>query len=185
MTFNSLNFLVFVGIFYPTYFLLKGQAKIVFMLAASYLFYGWWDWRFLSLIVLSTTIDYFVGKRLGAENNNKKRKILLIISVVTNLTILGTFKYLGFFAESFSELVQNFGITPDWPTLNLILPIGISFYTFQSLSYTIDVYRNRCRPENNLLNFACYIALFPQLVAGPIVRATHFLPQLRKKIDFI
>lgn len=184
MVFNSTTFLIFAGFFFPVYFLLQSKIRVFFVLCSSYFFYAWWDWRFLSLICLSTTIDYFVGYKLGIIINARYRKFLLLFSILSNLSILATFKYLGFFAESFEEFLLLFNIQPDWPTLNLILPVGISFYTFQSLSYTIDIYRKRLNPERNIIYFASYVALFPQLVAGPIVRASHLLPQLRHSVFF-
>lgn len=146
-------------------------------LVSSYIFYGWWDWRFLSLILFSTCIDYFVAREMANKSRDKKRS-LLTISLVTNLGVLGIFKYFNFFAGSFTELLAVFGISPSYTTLNIILPVGISFYTFQSMSYTIDVYRGKCGIEHSFLRFASYVALFPQLVAGPIVRARKLLPQL-------
>ncbi len=186
MTFNSLIFLVFISIFFIFYFFFKSKIKILYLLFASYIFYSFWDWRFLALILLSTVVDYFLGYKLGIEKRIIHRKLLLFISIFTNLTILGIFKYLDFFVESFALLLTNIGLKPDWPTLNIILPVGISFYTFQSLSYTIDIYKKKIEPEKSFLNFAAYISMFPQLVAGPIVRASKLLPQLRapKEINF-
>ena len=183
MTFNSLIFLAFISTFFLFYFFLNSRIKIIYILISSYIFYSFWDWRFLGLILLSTIIDYFVGYRLGDERNLFYRKLFLLFSVLSNLIILGIFKYLGFFIDSFELLLTNIGLNPDWPTLNIILPVGISFYTFQSMSYTIDIYRKKLRPEKNLLNFAAYISMFPQLVAGPIVRAVHLLPQLKSPKD--
>jgi alginate O-acetyltransferase complex protein AlgI len=179
MLFNSLTFLAFAALFFSIYFVLHGRARLWFILLASYLFYGWWDWRFLFLLGFSTTVDYSLGRLLEYEQNERRRRALLIGSVVVNLGILAFFKYFNFFAGSLVELMRLFGATPSWVTLNIILPVGVSFYTFQSLSYTIDVYRGVCPPERSLLRFAAFVALFPQLVAGPIVRAVHLLPQMK------
>lgn len=184
MIFNSLTFLAFIAIFLPLYFTLKGNARLWLSLVASYVFYGWWDWRFLSLIAISTLVDYWLGRSIGAEHEDKKRYKLLIVSMVLNLGFLGFFKYFNFFTESFVSLLQNFGMNPSVHTLKIILPVGISFYTFQSMSYTIDVYRKQIQAEPNLLKFATFVAFWPQLVAGPIVRAADFLPQFQKDHEF-
>ncbi|RMD99631.1 MAG: MBOAT family protein, partial [Bacteroidetes bacterium] len=176
MIFNSLPFLVFVAIFIPLYFALKGRARLMLALAGSYLFYGWWDWRFLSLIAMSTLVDYWVGAAVHKEQDEKRRKRLLLLSMVVNLGFLGFFKYFDFFIASFVELLQSFGLQPSVSTLGIILPVGISFYTFQSMSYTIDIYRRKLEPEHDLVKFATFVAFWPQLVAGPIVRASDFLP---------
>tara|TARA_Y100001970_G_C14222447_1_gene853495 strand:- start:1329 stop:2756 length:1428 start_codon:yes stop_codon:yes gene_type:complete len=183
LTFNSLIFLVFISFFFIFFFFLKSRIKIPFILLASYIFYSFWDWRFLGLILLSTIIDYLVGYKLGLEKRIFYRKMLLSCSILCNLTILSIFKYLDFFVDSFELFLNNIGLNPDWPTLNIVLPVGISFYTFQSLSYTIDVYRKQLSPEKSFLNFATYISMFPQLVAGPIVRATKLLPQIKSPKD--
>jgi len=183
MIFNSLVFFVFIGIFMPLYFALRGKPRLVLCLLASYFFYGWWDWRFLSLIAISTMIDYLVGLRLDGLEHTIKRKRLLIISMVVNLGFLGFFKYFNFFIDSFSQMLIGWGMQPS-STLNIILPVGISFYTFQSMSYTIDVYRRQIPVERDLLRFATFISFFPQLVAGPIVRASDFLPQFQKDRSF-
>ncbi len=184
MIFNSLTFLVFVAAFLPIYFNLKGRARLLWALAGSYLFYGWWDWRFLSLIAISTMVDFYLGSRMHVEEGERKRKQLLLASMVLNLGLLGFFKYFGFFTESFVVMLQSFGLNPSIHTLNIILPVGISFYTFQSMSYTIDIYRRQLKPEPDVLKFATFVAFWPQLVAGPIVRASDFLPQFRKDHDF-
>ncbi|QDV68813.1 Peptidoglycan O-acetyltransferase [Rosistilla carotiformis] len=179
MLFNSYAFLVFLPCFLALYWSLRGNARIVLCLAGSYLFYGWWDYRFLGLLVLSTGIDYAVGCGLGRrEASASLRRLLLGISLVSNLGILATFKYFNFFVDSFQQMVAPLGWSLDWPTLNLILPAGISFYTFQTLSYSIDVYRKQIPPQRDLLRFATFVCFFPQLVAGPIVRAREFFPQL-------
>lgn len=184
MIFNSLAFLVFAVIFIPLYFSLKGRARLLLALGGSYLFYGWWDWRFLSLIAISTMVDYWLGAAIHKENQENKRKRLLLLSMVVNLGFLGFFKYFDFFVSSFVELLQSFGLQPSASTLGIILPVGISFYTFQSMSYTIDVYRRKLDPELDLVKFATFVAFWPQLVAGPIVRASDFLPQFRTDHPF-
>lgn len=186
MVFNSLAFLLFITIFFPLYFQLKGRLRLWLCLVASYFFYGWWDWRFLGLIVLSTLIDYSVGLRLDQTEVPEKRQRLLTMSIVANLGVLGFFKYFNFFADSFQELLNQIGLSANYNTLYIILPVGISFYTFQSMSYTIDIYYRKLKPEPDLTRFATFIAFFPQLVAGPIVRARDFLPQFRtdRKFDW-
>ncbi len=184
MVFNSITFLVFSVIFFPVYFTLKGKARVWWSLLASYLFYGWWDWRFLSLIMLSTFMDFQFGSVIGGTLDEIKRKRILIFSMVMNLGFLGFFKYFNFFIDSFASLMHSFGLQPSMSSLNIILPVGISFYTFQSMSYTIDVYRKEIPVEKSLLNFATFVALFPQLVAGPIVRAADLLPQMGEDKKF-
>ncbi len=184
MIFNSLTFLVFVAIFLPVYFGLKGKARLLWALSGSYLFYGWWDWRFLSLIAISTMVDFYLGSKMHGEENEPKRKRLLWASMLLNLGFLGFFKYFDFFIGSFVDLLQSIGLSPSIHTLNIILPVGISFYTFQSMSYTIDIYRKQLKPEPDILKFATFVAFWPQLVAGPIVRASDFLPQFRKDHAF-
>lgn len=184
MFFNSLTFLVFIAIFLGCFFATRGRGRLWVCLIGSYVFYGWWDVRFLSLIVASTGIDYVVADRIERAVDPRRRKQLLIVSLISNLGMLFTFKYFNFFRDSLAELARSFGVTLDYPTLNIILPVGISFYTFQTLSYTIDVYRGRLTPERSLLKFAVFVAFFPQLVAGPIVRARDFLPQLSRDRRF-
>lgn len=184
MIFNSLPFFVFVAVFFPLYFMLKGKARLLWCLAGSYFFYGWWDWRFLSLIVTSTFLDYWIGMKLQDTEDQPSRKKLLWVSVFVNLGFLAFFKYFNFFTDSFLEMANSFGWEPGWNTLNIILPVGISFYTFQSMSYTIDVYKKKIPVESNFLRFATFIAFFPQLVAGPIVRASDFLPQFQNDKKF-
>lgn len=184
MIFNSLIFFVFIGIFFPLYFALKGKARLILCLAASYFFYGWWDYRFLSLIAFSTFIDYFVGLKLDNTEDQPTRKRLLITSMVVNLGFLAFFKYFNFFIGSFTEMIRGFGYDGSLSSLKIILPVGISFYTFQSMSYTIDVYFKKIKVEKDFLRFATFISFFPQLVAGPIVRASDFLPQFQKDREF-
>ena len=177
MFFNSLNFLVFISIFFVLYFSVQKLPRLLLCLIASYFFYGCWDWRFLTLIAISTCIDFYVGKQISYTEDKIIRKRLLLVSIVANLGFLAFFKYFNFFIDSFKDMLVAGGIDTNMDTLSIILPMGISFYTFQSMSYTIDIYRKQLKPEENLLVFATYISFFPQLVAGPIVRACDFLPQ--------
>lgn len=184
MVFNSLEFLFFVIIFYVFWPILKKKdnPRWIFITSMSFLFYGWWDWRFLFLIIGSGLIDYFTG--LLIVKQPKRRRLFLIISLFGNLGSLSVFKYSKFFANSIDSMFGKMGLESNLidhiPEFALILPVGISFYTFQSLSYTIDIYRGRLSPTNNILHFFSYLAMFPQLVAGPIVRAKDLLVQLKK-----
>ena len=187
MFFNSVDFAIFLPIVFTAYWLLD-RLKLVWqnllIVAASYFFYGCWDWRFLSLIVISTLVDFFVAKALQKESDERARKSLLWVSVFVNLGILGAFKYFNFFVENFTAAFQLLGFEIQTGTLNIILPVGISFYTFQTLSYTIDVYRRKIEPTDDLIAFAAFVSFFPQLVAGPIERASHLLPQFGSKRRF-
>jgi D-alanyl-lipoteichoic acid acyltransferase DltB (MBOAT superfamily) len=151
---------------------------------SSYVFYGWWDWRFLSLIIFSTVVDYLIGQRLITEDKQSKRKILLWTSITVNLGFLGFFKYYNFFLDNFVDAFSLFGMKINANSLNIILPVGISFYTFQTLSYTIDVYKRKLEPTKDFMAFSAFVCFFPQLVAGPIERATNLLPQFYKKRTF-
>jgi D-alanyl-lipoteichoic acid acyltransferase DltB (MBOAT superfamily) len=151
---------------------------------ASYFFYGWWDYRFLALIAFSTLVDYTIGLAINKSIIKSRRKMLLLVSLVVNLGLLGFFKYYNFFIDSWVDSFSSLGIEMHRSSLNIILPVGISFYTFQTLSYTIDIYRGKLKPATNFINFAAYVAFFPQLVAGPIERATNLLPQFYKKRVF-
>ena len=187
MLFNSIEFLLFLPTVFVLYwFVFKNQLKAqnVLLLIASYIFYGWWDWRFLSLIIASTFLDYFVALALKKNDNPQRRKLLLGLSLFGNLGMLGFFKYYNFFVTSWIEAWSNVGITMEASTLKIILPVGISFYTFQTLSYTIDVYRKQMEPTKSFIDFAAFVTFFPQLVAGPIERASHLLPQFYKKRTF-
>jgi D-alanyl-lipoteichoic acid acyltransferase DltB (MBOAT superfamily) len=177
MVFNSLEYAVFLPLVFLVYWTLRRRAQNVFLIAASYLFYGWWDARFLLLIVASTVLDYAVGLGLGRADSERRRRALLLASLGGNLGVLAFFKYFGFFVESAAALLDRVGLEGNAPTLEILLPVGISFYTFQTLSYTIDVYRRRLEPCRDLPAFAAYVTYFPQLVAGPIERASHLLPQ--------
>jgi D-alanyl-lipoteichoic acid acyltransferase DltB (MBOAT superfamily) len=177
--FNSLAFALFLPTVVGVYWVLPAKWRTAFLLVASYVFYAWWDVRFLGLIVISTLVDFTVGRRLTAVSNSGLRKAWLLMSLVSNLGMLGFFKYWGFFVESTSTLLVSLGLEPNLPLLQIVLPVGISFYTFQTLSYTIDIYRRQLDPEPSLTRFALFVAFFPQLVAGPIERARNLLPQLR------
>ncbi len=181
MLFNSWIFVAFIAVVIPAYFLLSKRWQNVLLLAVSYLFYGTWDVRFLGLILLSTVVDYGVGLSLGRSERRSIRRALLVFSCLTNLGILGFFKYFDFFAASVGQLLGVVGLDVSVERLNIILPVGISFYTFQTLSYTIDVYLKRLKPTSHLLDFALFVGFFPQLVAGPIERASSLLPQIRRR----
>ncbi len=182
MNFVSWEFLVFFFVVGSIYFLVGHRSQNVFLLLASYFFYGWWDWRFLGLIFISSIVDFFCGLAVDRERrpdrSDATRKRILAISVCVNLGILGFFKYYDFFVESLIDLALAAGLTIDLTTLKIILPVGISFYTFQTMSYTIDVYRGKMRSTDRLLDFMLYVSFFPQLVAGPIERGSHLLPQI-------
>lgn len=186
MLFNSIEFLIFFPKVFILYWFLSDKLTLqnILLLVASYFFYAWWDWRFLSLIIISSIIDYIAGLSIHNADTDKKRKSWLIVSLIANLGFLSIFKYYNFFAESFTQAVSAFGWQPNDLTLNIILPVGISFYTFQTLSYTIDIYRKSFEPTKSVLSFFTYIAFFPQLVAGPIERAANLLPQIEKKRTF-
>jgi len=188
MLFNSIEFLLFLPIVFVLYWFvfntnLKAQNSLI--LISSYVFYGWWDFRFLSLIFLSTIVDYIIGLNIPKQDSDKKQKFLLWCSVLFNLSVLGFFKYYNFFVDSWIDLFSSVGyeIKSVW-TLNIILPVGISFYTFQTMSYTIDIYRKKLEPTKDFISFASFVSFFPQLVAGPIERASNLLPQILKKRSF-
>lgn len=184
MLFNSLDFAVFLpSVFFLYWFVFNKNLKHqnLLIVVSSYYFYGLWDWRFLFLIFFSTLVDYSIGKSLLNVTNQKKRKGLLLISVFVNLGLLVFFKYYNFFLDNFIATFKFFGHPIDIQGLNIILPVGISFYTFQTMSYTIDVYRKKIEPTDNFITFCAFVSFFPQLVAGPIERASHLLPQFTKK----
>jgi len=187
MLFNSIDFAIFLPIVFLLYWFLANKSlklQNLLIVAASYLFYGWWDWRFLSLILFSTLVDYFVGIGLSKQENSTKRKLLLWTSIIVNLGFLGFFKYYNFFLDNFITAFSFFGTEISASSLNIILPVGISFYTFQTLSYSIDVYKQKLEPTKNFIAFAAFVSFFPQLVAGPIERATNLLPQFYKERVF-
>jgi len=186
--FNSVEFLLFLPtVFLLYWFVVSKNLKLqnFFVILASYLFYGWWDWRFLSLIVLSSIIDFSLGLLLQNSVSKVKRKIYLLLSIVFNLGILGFFKYCNFFIESWVNVFNSFGynIKSSW-TLNIILPVGISFYTFQTMSYSLDIFNKKIKPTNDFIAFSTFVAFFPQLVAGPIEKASSLLPQITSNKKF-
>jgi len=179
MIFNTFEFALFFVIVLALYLALSHRWQNRMLLVASYFFYGWWDWRFLSLLFLSTILDYFCGLIIAYSPSPRRRKTALVASMVGNLTLLGVFKYFNFFVDSFRELLQSIGLpVPPGDLLHIVLPVGISFYTFQTMSYTIDIYRGRLQPTRRFLDFALFVTFFPQLVAGPIERASNLLPQV-------
>ncbi|WP_127844775.1 MBOAT family O-acyltransferase [Psychroflexus aestuariivivens] len=187
MLFNSIDFAIFLPIVFLLYwFVVNKNLKLqnLLILIASYVFYAWWDWRFLSLIIFSTLVDYVVGLKLKSENHALNRKILLWISIIVNLGFLGFFKYYNFFLENFRNAFSIFGFEINANSLNIILPVGISFYTFQTLSYTIDIYKRKLEPTRDFIAFSAFVSFFPQLVAGPIERAKNLLPQFYNKRNF-
>jgi len=187
MLFNSIEFAIFLPITFVLYwFVTNNNYKFqnVLLVAASYFFYGWWDWRFLSLIFFSSSVDYLIGRGLSKEKSPEKRKLLLFASILVNLSFLGVFKYFNFFAESFADAFTLMGYSIEASRLNIVLPVGISFYTFQTLSYSIDVYRKKLKPTKDVVSFFAFVSFFPQLVAGPIERATNLLPQFYKQRKF-
>ena len=186
MLFNSIDFTIFFPIFFVVYWIVakKLTFRNVFLLASSYLFYGWWDWRFLFLIIFSSFVDFTIGQKIFNSTNKRVKKNYLLASLLINLGLLGYFKYTNFFIDSFINSFRLFGTEMDSFTLHIILPVGISFYTFQTLSYTIDIYRERLKPTKDWLSFFTFVAFFPQLVAGPIERASHLLPQFFKTYNF-
>lgn len=186
MLFNSLDFAIFFPIFFVIYWIVAKKLTLrnIFLLASSYLFYGWWDWRFLFLIIFSSMVDFTIGQKIYNATSKRIRKNYLIASLLINLGLLAYFKYTNFFIDSFINSFRFFGAEMDSFALHIILPVGISFYTFQTLSYTIDIYRDRIKPTTNWLSFFTFVAFFPQLVAGPIERASHLLPQFFKTYNF-
>src|SRR5690606_7881268 len=179
MLFNSFIFLIFLAAVIPVYYALPRDWRKYFLIIASYFFYGYWDWRFCTLLLISTVVDYYVARFMDRADNPTRRKLLLISSIIVNLGILASFKYFQFFVDSISPVAGIFGGNLDYLHLNIILPIGISFYTFQTMAYTIDVYRKKIKPAESFVDFSLFVSFFPQLVAGPIERAGHLLPQIR------
>ena len=187
MFFNSINFaLFFPFVFIIYWFLLDKKVSLqnIFLLVASYFFYACWDYRFLFLLIFSTLLDYYTGLKIDQSADPRLRKIWLCISVLINLGFLGFFKYYNFFIASFGDLLSMFGMKSSFWTLSVILPVGISFYTFHGLSYVIDIYKKRIKPVNNFITYSVFVSFFPLLVAGPIERATHLLPQLQMSRKF-
>ena len=187
MLFNSLNFAVFLPIVFFLYWFVANKnlkTQNVLLLLSSYFFYACWDWRFLFLLFFSTFLDYFTGIKMSESNTKKGKQFWFWLSIIINLGFLGVFKYYDFFALSFAEAISNFGLQVNPATLNVILPVGISFYTFHGLSYVIDIYYERIKPEKNFIEYGVFVSFFPLLVAGPIERATHLLPQIKSKREF-
>lgn len=187
MLFNSIDFAVFLPVVFIFYWFFTNnniRLQNLLIVAASYIFYGWWDWRFLSLIFFSTVVDYSMGILLSKEDSGTRRKIYLWVSILINIGLLGFFKYYNFFLDNFISAFRLFGIALQARSLQIILPVGISFYTFQTLSYTIDVFRRKLEPTRDLIAFAAFVSFFPQLVAGPIERASNLLPQFYERRHF-
>lgn len=187
MLFNSIEFAIFLPLVFCIYWFALGKSiklQNLFLLIASYVFYGWWDPRFLVLIFLSTIVDFYIGIGLHKNSEYHIRRVLLVTSLIVNIGILFVFKYYGFFVQNFIDAFTFFGSQLQLDSLNIILPVGISFYTFQTLSYSIDVYRKKLEPTQGFVSFAAFVSFFPQLVAGPIERATNLLPQFYKKRVF-
>ncbi|WP_445454326.1 MBOAT family O-acyltransferase [Flavobacterium sp. 25HG05S-40] len=187
MLFNSVNFAIFLPIVFILYwFVVNKNLKLqnLLLLVSSYFFYACWDWRFMFLLIFSTVLDYFTGLKMAESETKNGKKFWFWLSITINLGFLGVFKYYNFFAESFAELIANFGLQVSPWTLQVILPVGISFYTFHGLSYVIDIYKNRIPAEKNFVEYSVFVSFFPLLVAGPIERATHLLPQIKVKRTF-
>jgi D-alanyl-lipoteichoic acid acyltransferase DltB (MBOAT superfamily) len=187
MLFNSLSFAVFLPIVFLLYWFVTNKSlklQNILLLIASYYFYACWDWRFLFLLMFSTFLDYFTGLKISETNKIGIKKIWFWLSIIVNLGFLGVFKYYNFFALSFASFLQNFGLQVNVSTINVILPVGISFYTFHGLSYVIDIYKEKISAERNFINYAVFVSFFPLLVAGPIERATHLLPQIKQERHF-
>jgi D-alanyl-lipoteichoic acid acyltransferase DltB (MBOAT superfamily) len=187
MLFNSIDFAIFLPIvFFLYWFATRGSIRLqnILLLVSSYFFYACWDWRFLFLLIFSTVLDYFTGIKMSDAGNQQSKKFWFWLSVSINLGFLGIFKYYNFFADSFAAALSNFGFQINPWSLNVILPVGISFYTFHGLSYVIDIYKNRIKAERNFIDYSVFVSFFPLLVAGPIERATHLLPQIQKERTF-
>jgi alginate O-acetyltransferase complex protein AlgI len=187
MLFNSLNFALFLPIIFVLYWFVANKSlriQNVLLLVASYFFYSCWDWRFLFLLVFSTVLDFVTGLKMESAKDSFSKKVWFWLSVIINLGFLGIFKYYNFFAESFTQALSNFGFQMNFWTLKIVLPVGISFYTFHGLSYVIDIYKNRIKAERNFIDYSLFVSFFPLLVAGPIERATHLLPQIISKREF-
>lgn len=187
MLFNSIDFAIFLPIVFILYwFVTNKNLKLqnALLLVASYFFYACWDWRFMFLLMFSTLLDYFTGLKMQDARNQKSKKFWFWLSIIVNLGFLGVFKYYNFFAESFAEAISHIGLQVNPLTLSIILPVGISFYTFHGLSYVIDIYKDRIKAERNFVDYAVFVSFFPLLVAGPIERATHLLPQIKKQRTF-
>ena len=179
MTFNSITFVIFFAVVYSFYLFWDRRWQNRLLLLANIIFYSFWDWRFLSLLIFSKVMSYWCGLQIGRSPDDRKRKAMLWLCVLANLLLLIFFKYFNFFSESAAALFSKCGLSLSVPHLNMILPLGISFYTFQSMAYPIDVYRKKIAPVTNFFEFALFMTFFPLLVAGPIERAPHLIPQIR------
>mgnify|MGYP005991447837 CR=1 FL=1 len=178
MTFTSLTFLIFLPLVFIAYWTVgRRSTQNVLLVFASYVFYCWWDYRFCALMLASSLVDYAIGWRLANTQQLSARKCLLALSLLSNLGLLAALKYFNFFLDNFTLLASGFGWQINTGTIEIILPVGISFYTFQTLSYTIDIYRRQIQPTTNLVDYLAFVSFFPQLVAGPIERASRLLPQ--------
>ncbi|HQW69103.1 MAG TPA: MBOAT family protein, partial [Flavobacterium sp.] len=187
MLFNSLDFALFLPIVFVLYWFVfhkTYKSQNILLLVASYFFYACWDWRFMFLLLFSTLLDYFTGLKMCESTKLNNKKFWFWLSIIINLGFLGVFKYYNFFAQSLADSVAHIGITLHPWMLDIVLPVGISFYTFHGLSYVIDIYKNRIKAEKNIVDYAIFVSYFPLLVAGPIERATHLLPQLQVKRSF-
>ncbi|MCF2505668.1 MBOAT family protein [Dyadobacter sp. CY107] len=187
MLFNSLSFALFFPVVLFLYWIIARNSlrlQNIILLISSLYFYACWDYRFVFLLIFSIALDYYTGLKMGNSKNQATRKFWLVLSIAINLSFLGVLKYYNFFAESFAEGLSLLGMSVNPHTLNLVLPVGISFYTFHGLSYVIDIYKERIKPEKDLIDYAVFVSFFPLLVAGPIERATHLLPQIQKKRVF-
>jgi alginate O-acetyltransferase complex protein AlgI len=181
MLFNSVSFVAFyVGVFALYWALRARKPQNILLLAASWIFYGAWSWKFLLLLIASTVLDYCCGLLIASASDPRRKRLVLILSVTANLLFLATFKYLGFFVAELAALLESLGFNANLPLLEIVLPVGISFYTFQTIGYVVDVYRGKVPAARSLLDYALYVAFFPQLVAGPIERAGHLIPQFQK-----
>jgi alginate O-acetyltransferase complex protein AlgI len=187
MLFNSISFAIFLPIvFFLYWFAVNKNLRLqnILLLVSSYFFYACWDWRFLFLLVFSTLLDYYTGLKMADAKNQHIKKFWFWLSILVNLSFLGVFKYYNFFATSFAEVITQIGFTINPWTLKVILPVGISFYTFHGLSYVIDIYKGKIKAEKNLIDYSVFVSFFPLLVAGPIERATHLLPQIQSQRPF-
>ena len=187
MFFNSVNFAIFLPVIFIIYwFVTKGNLRFqnVILLVSSYFFYACWDWRFMFLLIFSTLLDFYTGIKIHESPKQKMRLFWLWFSIIINLGFLGVFKYFNFFTSSFSQGLSLLGLKANLGSIQVILPVGISFYTFHGLSYVIDIYNNRIKPERNFVDYSVFVSFFPLLVAGPIERASHLLPQILKKRVF-
>jgi len=187
MLFNSIEFAIFFLIVFILYWFVFGKkykVQNILLLISSYYFYGCWNWHFLALLIFSTGLDYFTGLMMADAPNKQKKQIWFWLSVCVNIGFLGVFKYYNFFIDSFADLLSAFGLKANFATLQVILPVGISFYTFHGLSYVVDIYNDRIKPERNFIHYSVFVCFFPLLVAGPIERATHLLPQIIRKREF-